>query len=210
MWGAGALILGCGTQPVPSGSTYWPDGSPREEWARVVPAEGDTVRHGAYRSWYESGVLRELGEFEHGKRSGSWTRWYDATPAAKLWEGNYVSDLKEGRWTFWRDPSHVHDGTSTHDHSDSQAHHSTTATSPDSAPLKHEHYRSGVAHGVWISWYMNGQTADSMMYEAGQLEGHWRSYHPNGTRQSESTYLHGSLQNSILMWDSLGTPLTSR
>lgn len=201
-----AALAGCGAQPLPPQTSSWPDGSPKEEWTRTVNSDGDTLHHGTYRSWHASAVLHDQGKFEQGLRVGAWTRWYDIDPPAKLWEGEYVAGQKEGRWTFWPNPAHAHMQASADAHADGHDHHSSHA---ESRPLKYENYRAGVAHGEWISWYMNGQVADSMMYEDGHLEGLSLTFHPNGTRQSEAAYLTGALQRSIQMWDSLGNPIVT-
>lgn len=200
-----AAFAGC-AQPLLPETTSWPDGSPKEIWTRTVNSNGDTLHHGTYSSWYASAVLQEQGEYAHGKRVGTWTRWYDTDPATRLWEGEYVADLKEGRWVYWPDPSHAHMQPSTDTHTDGHDHHSSHV---EPWPRKYAHYRAGVAHGEWISWYMNGQVADSMMYEDGHLEGLSQTFHPNGTRQSEAAYLKGALQSSIQMWDSLGNPIVT-
>jgi len=200
-----AAFTGCGTQPLTPETINWPDGSPKEEWTRSVNSSGDTLHHGTYRSWHASAVLHDQGEYARGKRVGTWTRWYDIDPPLKLWEGEYVAGRKEGRWTFWPNPAHAHMQTSANSHA--EGHHSSHA---ELKPLKYEQYHAGLAHGEWISWYMNGQVADSMMYSEGHLEGLSRTYHPNGTRQSEATYLKGALQSSIQIWDSLGNPIVAK
>lgn len=200
-----AMVQSCGADPVPMGTTQWPNGNAMEQWGQAVSDAGGTTRHGLYQSWYESGLPKDSGQYVSGEKSGLWTRWYDADPAVKLWEGEYVDDKREGRWTYWRDPSHAHMGHTGHDH----AHNGDQSATEMMAEVKHEHYQNGLAHGQWISWHSNGQQADSMTYVSGQLEGMWRSYHPNGVRQSESNYLNGKLQGPIMIWDSLGQAIVA-
>lgn len=199
-----AAFASCGSRTLPPETTFWPDGSPREEWTRSADSNGQPVRHGTCLSWHESAILKEQGEYVQGNRTGTWTRWYDIDPPAKLWEGRYVSNLKEGRWVYWHNPSHAQGQPSAEHPANEHDHQSLHDELPI---LKYEHFRAGVAHGEWISWFLNGQTADSMRYEDSRLEGLWHSYYPDGSKQSESEYLNGVLQGSIQMWDTLGNSI---
>jgi len=69
--------IGCGNDDsyCPSGADYY--GSKGvEDWCATTNADGQTVRHGPYREWWESGQLKTEGQYTNGTKTGYWRYWY--------------------------------------------------------------------------------------------------------------------------------------
>lgn len=221
------LIAACASDQSSIKHTFWPDGTPKEEWHEKTASDGKTVKHGPCRSWNEDGLLVEEGQYLMSQPSGRWTTWYGTEPNSKHTEGEYLNGEMDGVWYFWMPSSHdlhaMHSIDSTDDSShagmidstmtDHSSHagmiDSTRATGPkpERKPHKREEYRSGQAHGSFISWYHSGQTADSMGYANGQLEGEYVIYHENGTKATEAFFIKGVRQGPQTYWDESGNPL---
>ena len=58
------------------------------------------VKDGAYQKYYATGDMRIEGEYENGKRKGTWTYYYQGTGTTKM-VGEYVNGLKEGEWKYY-------------------------------------------------------------------------------------------------------------
>ena len=189
---AALLLTACSGTQTKERVLYWADGTLREQWTEVQWPDGHVQREGSYRSWYESGQLREEGHITSDRRAGIWTEWYDHPTPARLREGEYVNGDRHGRWVYWHNPAHA------------AAHHGHTGAGQQMAVLKVEELEHGVPHGVWISWYPDGQVSDSMGYVNGVLDGRSVSYHPNGRKASEAEYAGGQRRSGPLVWDSTG------
>jgi antitoxin component YwqK of YwqJK toxin-antitoxin module len=52
-----------------------PDGSIKVERQVTLDADGNYVNHGAWKLWSSNGTVVAEGQYDMGKRVGSWTRW---------------------------------------------------------------------------------------------------------------------------------------
>ena len=50
-------------------------------------------------SWFETGKIREQGEYKNGKPEGKWTD-FDYVGCKKS-EGDYLNGQKSGKWLHW-------------------------------------------------------------------------------------------------------------
>lgn len=199
---------GCADRQMETRTSAWPDGSLKEEWNVRRQADGSFMREGSYRSWHLSGRVYEEGEFRGDQRAGTWRSWYDTEPAAKNSEGAYVEGEKDGPWEYWMGPHHAHVmGVSADLHPADHMCGSADRTQSVTHAAQLEHYRLGVPHGTWLSWYPGGQIADSVGYENGQLEGRVVSYHENGRPAALAIYRHGVRLVGLTMWDKEGNVL---
>jgi hypothetical protein len=67
------------------------------EWKTV--GGQDAVKHGPWRVWWETGGLRQRGEYVRGQPDGEWTTWH---PSGRMAErGRYVRGQREGTWSSW-------------------------------------------------------------------------------------------------------------
>ena len=60
-----------------------------------------TTPHGPHTRWHSNGKLAEVGTFDHGKRTGTWTTYHVKNGRQKS-HGTYVDDQRHGTWTFHR------------------------------------------------------------------------------------------------------------
>ncbi len=81
----------------------------------------------------------------------------------------------------------------------------------DSAPVAHpmkphkrQAYKTGKAHGLWISWHSERQVADSVYYVDGKPEGKVVSYFADGSLASEAHYVEGALVGEVKIWNEAG------
>ena len=58
------------------------------------------VKDGAFQKYYGTGDLRMEGEYDNGKRKGTWTYYFQGTGTIKM-VGEYVSGQKEGEWKYY-------------------------------------------------------------------------------------------------------------
>jgi antitoxin component YwqK of YwqJK toxin-antitoxin module len=84
--------------------TSWPSGGPMTETETVLSASGERIRHGQYRSWYESGALSCEGQFMDGRREGTWRWWHET--GEPLGVCTYEADF--GQYTGWFPDGRLH------------------------------------------------------------------------------------------------------
>jgi antitoxin component YwqK of YwqJK toxin-antitoxin module len=100
---------------------FWPDGGKRTVYATRRNLEGESVFHGQYQRFYQTGELAEQGPYEDGERTGPW-KWYFENGGVKATceyehdagiftqffpgggrqlEGRIVGADREGLWIEW-------------------------------------------------------------------------------------------------------------
>ncbi len=58
------------------------------------------IKDGAYKRFYSTGDARIEGEYDNGKRKGTWTYYYQGDSKIKM-VGEYVNGAKEGEWKYY-------------------------------------------------------------------------------------------------------------
>lgn len=79
-----------------NGEDNWWDAEPAE-YAR----QGEPVRHGPTRAWYETGQQRMEGAYREGARHGTYTWWHPNGQTQLI--GEFQNDQKTGVWTWWHE-----------------------------------------------------------------------------------------------------------
>lgn len=220
-----AAIYGCSSDGIEPVQTFYTDGTLHKQYSIRIANGIDTVRHGAYKSYYPSGRLRQEGIFVHGEKDSVWSTWYDSDEGVRISEGAYSNGLIDGQWKFWMDPSHSHhqqmqmasrqhDG---YDHSDTMQpmmhggadsmDHSGHKTADEMSPVKIVEYEHGKRNGLSISWHPNGGVADSMYYVNDQIVGWSLVYHENGQLATKVEYINGEKTGVQTYWDENGAEL---
>ncbi len=64
-------------------------------------AEGQDMRHGPSRSWYDNGKPRHEGNYDHDKKDGMFTFWHANGQMAAT--GEYKNDKPVGAWVWWHE-----------------------------------------------------------------------------------------------------------
>lgn len=205
------FILGCSNQKTEIRKSFWSNGNVKEQYKIIITKDNKEIYHGKFESRYLSGRLHKSGTYYKDRKKGLWTTWHDTNTKLKLMQGHFVMGEMNGQWSYWMDHSkHMshsqHIDHSNHmNHSDTMPYENTTdSTSTHPDPHKIEHYKSGVPHGLFISRYPNGLTADSMYYIDGKIVGKYISYHQNGVIAAIGNYKDGLLEDKLQLWDSLG------
>ncbi len=73
-----------------------PDG---RAWWCEIERGGGWVRHGPARTWFASGQIETQGEYEEGRRSGVWTRYWPS--GVRRFQAEFRADRQEGWMHRW-------------------------------------------------------------------------------------------------------------
>ena len=52
-------------------------------------------------------------------------------------------------------------------------------------------FKNDKKHGLWVTYFANGNKRSEGTYDEGVKVGEWRLYHKNGTLSSEATFVKG-------------------
>ncbi|MFH1845445.1 MAG: glycosyltransferase family 39 protein [bacterium] len=112
-------------------STTWPTGTSRSVSDAVCYRDGRVKRDGRHVAYYRNGQQAEQGEFRDGQRHGAWQSWYESgelqtvgeyedgsgilityyRQGGKLSEGPYQDSVPHGHWREWdRDGNLIKEG----------------------------------------------------------------------------------------------------
>jgi antitoxin component YwqK of YwqJK toxin-antitoxin module len=76
--------------------------SPDDFWTlkfAEYTAEGEAMRHGPSKLWFDNGQLQQEGAYQFGKKNGTFTYYYDNGQVAAT--GEYHEDKAEDVWVWW-------------------------------------------------------------------------------------------------------------
>ena len=176
------------------------NGSLKERYEVVTDETGQTVRHGKYEAWFESGEVAVVGAYENGRKTGAWQvryengkreaqgRWEDDRQEGrwKLFhengrkhaEGTFRAGYRDGKWSFWDEAGRVD--------SERSGRYRFERQEGTADALAAEGCRmGGLAEGLWRYFWENGVEAWSGEYRSGIRTGPWRFHHPDGTYDPE-------------------------
>lgn len=184
---------------------FYENGILKEQYTLVYLDDSTAVREGLYKSFYLSGNKSDEGMYSNDLKIGKWTKWYDSDPSVKNMEGEFVDGKMHAEWFFWMSPkmatsvpTELAPADTTIDTVEVQA----EFIHPD--PMKKVTFNMGVLDGLSVSYYPNGQMADSITYLNGELNGLLRYFHPNGQIASEIEYDNSIPVSSQKFWDDRG------
>ena len=125
-----------------------------------VGPNGDFVRHGVTRTWYEDGSKKSEISYAHGTMHGLRLTWY---PTGQMWgRGTYEHGKEHGTWTAW------------------------WANGFKQREWQMDH---GVWHGPYMEWHDNGEKKMEFEYVNGLKQGTLRIWDPQGILVHESEYV---------------------
>lgn len=164
------LMISCGNKKI---TTNYPGGNLMEQYN----TSKDGIKNGVYKSYFETGKLRENATFKDGDYIGLRTLYYENgnvdteekyNPAGIL-EGEYRIFYKEGG-------IHI---------------------------IKN--YVNNVLEGKLTVYYPNGKIKEEVTMGRNQENGPFKEYFQSGQLQWKGTYLNGDNEFGLLEeWDSLG------
>lgn len=184
-------------QPKPG--TLYPSGQPGVDYNKK---DGKGKRDGLWvQQWKDTRNMLYKGQYEHGKPTGLWERYYpDGTLAAtmnhvqdttivdavffhpdgatKASEGRFQKKRKEGNWRIWNEAGTL---------------------------LSDENYKDSLLDGTCKYFFDSGTLLKIEAYKSGRLEGPFTEYYDNGKKKSEGTYSGGEKDGPFKQWFDSGT-----
>jgi antitoxin component YwqK of YwqJK toxin-antitoxin module len=76
--------------------------APDDFWTLTLAkyeAEGEDLRHGPSKIWFDNGKIQQEGYYEQGKRHGTFTFYYETGQVAAT--GEYKDDQPNDIWVWW-------------------------------------------------------------------------------------------------------------
>ena len=120
------------------------EASPDDYWKlrfAEYTARGETVRHGAWKTWHEGGQIESEGMYQFDRENGKFTWWHaNGQPAV---EGQFVDGQEDGTWLWW--------------HANGQK-------------AAQGNYRYGKLVGSWRGWTDDGRLVQRNEFNEGQAE----------------------------------------
>ena len=122
--------------------TKWPNGNPQNRIDGKKDEDGEFIRHGVSKVWYETGQMKSEQHFVDDVPHGPRVTWY--IEGRKWTEGYYADGLEDGTWRTW-----LADGT----------------------PQTEWTMQRGVWHGVYTEWQPNGKKRMEVEFVKGKRQG---------------------------------------
>ena len=69
-------------------------------------------------------------------------------------------------------------------------------------------YLDGQKHGLWITYYANGNKRGEGSYDRGRKEGEWIQYWPNGSKKSVATFIEDRFTGLYMAYHDNGNRAT--
>ncbi|WP_242094101.1 toxin-antitoxin system YwqK family antitoxin [Aestuariivivens sediminicola] len=131
----------------------------------------DGLLNGEARSWYDNGVLYEVGNFNSSKVDGEVRGWHRNGQLAA--RGTTRDGQKTGTYQKWYENGSLEE---------------------------EKNYVNGKEEGSQKVYHYNGHLKSETNYVNGKLEGWQRVYHPNGQLKSETNYVEGEKERETIYY----------
>jgi len=178
----------------------YPNGATKTERETTQDAQGNYVNHGMFKTFNERGALTAQGEYENGKRTGPWIRWYRSVTESKMLtqqpyqqfagpfisQATFVNDELDGTWTIYDGRKHK---ISEWHFKNGRRHGPSIWWLPTGSKLREMNFRDGELDGEWSEWRPNGSLIGKDRYAAGRKQALKVSHHQGGAKKSEGMYL---------------------
>ena len=139
---------------------------------------GNFFNHGKYTQWAENGRVAGKGEFRHGLREGTWTRWFSLAET----EAAFAPSLDLGfEGPFTAQASFV----------GGHLHGTWTIVDARKRQVAAWQFEEGSRHGMSLWWYADGSKYREVEYRAGELDGAAREWASNGDLVKEEKFVNG-------------------
>lgn len=166
----------------------------------------NNLKHGPYQKWTDKGELIEMGNYDCGKKDGSFMLYYGPDKHlrdGKIWKGSAVGQFRKGKayglWCFNHPPQQWD--------SDKFFQQTGVRLIPTSKDLEYleELYRAAQTNGICDKKFENpefgrdevfkfiwgGQSESCGHYKDGQKDGFWRYHERNGDCYKQGMYKKG-------------------
>ncbi|MDH3716804.1 MAG: hypothetical protein OES79_01665 [Planctomycetota bacterium] len=170
------------TEAAPTGEVEvirerYPNRAVKIEREVVRDASDNYVNHGNWRMWDAKGNMMSKGQYDQGKRAGTWTAWHSSR-ANKVFQqqpfkefvgpftshANFKGGQLDGTWT-------IYDGKK--------------------RKIVEFNYADGARHGACTKVYSNGRKMEEIEYQNGELQGIFRQWTPDGRLVKDDVYEKG-------------------
>ena len=164
------MMASCGNKKI---ITNYPNGNLMEQYE--VSKEGKM--NGEYKSYYETGKLREDATMKEGDYIGKRVLYFENGDVDT--EENYVSPgILDGEYKIYYKEGGIHIV---------------------------KNYKDNVLTGLLTAYYPNGKVKEEVTMSDNEENGPFTEYFENGIVQWKGTYLYGDNEFGLLEeWDSLG------
>ena len=140
----------------------WPSGKLKSQTHVKRDQDGNPVKHGTYRSWYENGQITVRGQLVNSNGEGTWVYWHPN--GRKKAEGDWRNNMVQGLWTYWYG---------------------------NGQKKAEKHWVDGVQNGPCTTWYDSGQKAKVCSFVDGKPHGLLQTWNRDGVSLPSSTWEHG-------------------
>lgn len=154
------------------------------------------ILHGAFRSWYPDGVLKEVGACKDGILNGEYKKYNERGLLVKLYtfENGIIGEFKE-----WNDDGSLHTSGLMTDYNSGMIEEWNNGKR-----IKQTNIRNGKRNGLFRLWHDNGTLKREYSYANNKFDKLYRSWHPNGVLKFECRYENAKLNGEYKKWDSTG------
>ena len=113
----------------------------------------NNLPYGIWRTYYTSGNLQNVTNYDEGDVTGEFYQYFDKKPRQLMVQANYDHDLLEGEYfEYWQ----------------------------NGAIKAKLHYKDGKLHGEALYYFPTGQLKTKGKYRKGEKKGKWLFYNPKG------------------------------
>ncbi len=121
----------------------------------------DNLPYGIWRTYYASGNLKNVANYDEGDVSGDFFQYFDKKPRQLMVQANYDHDLLEGEYLeYWQ----------------------------NGAIKAKLHYKNGKLHGEAFYYFPTGQIKTKGKYRNGEKKGKWLFYNQKGEVVGKKRY----------------------
>ena len=139
-----------------------------------------------------------VGQYENGLKAGIWAEYSGGTKAL---QGNYNSGNKIGMWQKFK---YGGDVIGEFEYLNDKLHGLFTSYYSNGQRKEQGRYAHGAKDGIFKQWYANGQKSSEVMYENDEKSGEYQSWHKNGSVKELAQFDGGSLTDKYVFKDSQG------
>jgi antitoxin component YwqK of YwqJK toxin-antitoxin module len=137
--------------------------------------QGQEVLNGLYLEKHPNQKKKISGQFEWGKKTGSWKEWNKQ--GTLLLEEHWVNGITVGEQKKWHQNGIL---------------------------ASIERYKQGLKHGRFESWYDNEQRKTRAEWSDNVLKGAYQEWHKNGQEKIRCLYVDGKIDGTWQKWNDKG------
>ena len=159
------------------------------------------ILHGDVLEWGRDGALAKRGTYVDGRYLAKTVQWH--APGKRHYEGYYLKACRSLEPTFdwWTGTATVAPAL---DAGPDEKHGLWTSWYLNGNKQAEGRYDHGLPAGKFIWWYENGQKQAEGEYSAGVKCGTWVTWHPNGMKESKTDFRAGVLIGKWTQWNPEG------